>query len=401
MFVHFPTYVGTLRQALKPDRVTPQRAAYAGSLVVLHGAMYALGEAARAVDRVLYRDADQYVMEPPLFVAATPRSGTTYLYRLLALDEERFTHLKLHHTILPAISLHKATDGLARLNEALGGRLTRLTRRVDGMIFPPWENIHPIRLDGEEEDEAFFVFSLLSPGLYLLIPEIDQIRHAGFQDELPYEVRHRLAMDYRRFIRGHVYAAGGNRSALVKSALCGGRLGIWDMAFPDARFVHLVRHPYEAIPSAVSMFYSLWPSHTPVPKKSRETRVLAGMFIEWYRNLHEHAKKGTGRSLTIRYEDFVAEPLQTVERIYDAFGFQMSPQYMARLERQAGRERQFRSRHRYTLEDFGLEKREIYEALQDCFEEYGYDPEHASNGKTPVSAVPVSLRRSVAEDAQP
>ena len=42
-----------------------------------------------------------------------------------------------------------------------------------------------------------------------------------------------------------------------------GRIKTLQRTFPDARFIHLVRHPAESIPSHVSVFYPTWIKHSP------------------------------------------------------------------------------------------------------------------------------------------
>jgi hypothetical protein len=55
-------------------------------------------------------------------------------------------------------------------------------------------------------------------------------------------------------------------------------------AFPDATFVYLVRHPYDAIPSLMSLFHAIWSLYAPeIAKASPKSYAVAQMGFEYYR----------------------------------------------------------------------------------------------------------------------
>jgi hypothetical protein len=59
--------------------------------------------------------------------------------------------------------------------------------------------------------------------------------------------------------------------------------------------------------------------------------------------------------LTLGYEQLVADPRATIETIYAWQGWAITPALDAALAAAGERQRGFRSRHRYTLEQFGLD----------------------------------------------
>ena len=65
----------------------------------------------------------------PIYIVATPRSGTTFLHRLMCLDE-RFTWLKLYQTLLPSALLMKGMQLLSTLDRRIGSSLHRLNQRA-------------------------------------------------------------------------------------------------------------------------------------------------------------------------------------------------------------------------------------------------------------------------------
>src|SRR5688572_9207818 len=48
----------------------------------------------RLLDEIFYHGYKKIHIKQPVFIIANPRSGTTYLHRLVALDDERFTYTK-------------------------------------------------------------------------------------------------------------------------------------------------------------------------------------------------------------------------------------------------------------------------------------------------------------------
>jgi hypothetical protein len=332
-------------------------------------------EAGRMCDEVLYPDYRRQPVEKPTFIFANARSGTTLLHRLMCLDEERFAGFKLYESIFPSISYHRLIDRAAALDAPLGGQLHRLVQWVNARQLGGWEGIHTTGLDREEEDECLFVYTLDAPGLLLLFPYVDELPRAYWLDRADPAIRRRVMDYYEDCIKRQLYVRGGGRTFLNKNALFTGRVrSVWEK-FPDARFIYLLRHPYETIPSFLSMFYVTWGTHSPdIPKDSPEIRAFAQLAIDYYRYALECRREiPEEQFLLLQYRDLVANPRETVERVYEHFGLEMSDRYVARLREATSQARSHRSEHTYSLEEFGLTREYIYEQLGDLFEEFGFE----------------------------
>jgi len=365
MYVHARTLGWLTRRGVVGSGLTLKRGAYAMGFGLAHASLYGGVSVARWLDHVLYPDFRHTPVQPPVFVIATPRSGTTYLHHLLALDEERFTSFKLYQTLAPALVLERALNRLGALDRQAGLGLERLVDAIDRRLFTSWDGIHQVGLRADEEDENLFVYSLVSPALYMLFPSIGKLPEFVDIAGLGSEAIERLARDYRESVQRLVYLAGGERTALIKNVLLPSRLPVARLAFPEARYVHVVRDPRDAIPSAVSLFYAMWQSHSPaIAADSPATRELSRMFLEHYRMLCDEGKRQPqDRWVSVRFESLIEDPVGAVARIYDAFGFAMTPAFRARLEQAAANGRQFKSRHAYDLERFGLTEGDLREAL--------------------------------------
>jgi hypothetical protein len=332
---------------------------------------------ARALDDVLFPGWRDQPIEEPVFIFANARSGTTLLHRLMSLDEERFTYSRLYETLFHAVCVHRVIDAVAAADQTIGGGvLRRVVDEIDDRVFGFWRDIHPMGLYQAEEDEGYFLYSLYTPGLYPLWPYVRGFEAASWLDDQPPAVRERVMTDFEGAIRRLLYVQGRGRTLLSKSVFMPGRIHSFIDHFPDARFVYPVRHPYEAVASFVSMITAVWTQHSPeVPHDNLDAQALGDIAVRFYRHGWDARKRvAPSQWRTVRYTDLVADPRRTVLDIYAHFGMKPSPGYLARLDAETAKARQYRSKHRYTLADFGLDKERIVEPLRDVFDELGFAP---------------------------
>jgi len=366
--------------AFSRRKVTLVRTAFSAFTVGLYSLFYITVRIGHMLDDLFYRQYRAQEVRSPVFIISTPRSGTTFLHRLMCLDEEQFTYFKTYQTLLPSITLYRLLDLLSALDRRLARILPRLRAWIERKAFAGWRGIHPIGLDRAEEDEGIFLYTLHTPALYLLFPFVDELCQVQFTDNLPLEQRRRIMDYYRRCIQRHLYASGGDRTLLSKNVHSTGRILSLLETFPDARFILLLRNPYQAIPSLLSLFYAVWQVPSPdIPRQSPETQALAHMGYDYYRHLARVCKQiPEERFVCVGYEELVADPRSVVERIYQHFGLPMSEAFRVRLERATQQSRGYQSAHRYSLEEFGLDPKAIYRELKEIFETYGFAPSPAA-----------------------
>ncbi|HEX9166615.1 MAG TPA: sulfotransferase [Gemmatimonadales bacterium] len=342
---------------------------------VVVAALGLLGLAGMLLDELLQPGYRHARVERPVYIVATPRSGTTWLHRLLCLDPQ-FTWIKLYETLFPSALLMRLVQAVSRIDRLVGGPLHRSAGWISRKAFAGWEGIHHTGLDRAEEDEMIWLWPLLSPAIVLLFPWPADFPESFFPDRLPPSTRSRLARYYRRFLQRHQHVHGGARTLLAKNALMGGRVETVLEAVPDARFVLLVRDPAEAIPSMLSMFTVPWRAHSPgIRLDGPEVRSFAESAVTYYRRLQElRTELAPERLLAIRYDDLVADPGAQVERIYRHFGIALTEEVREELSAELARSRSHRSGHDYSLEQFGLSPAWVRERLPDVYEEWGFEP---------------------------
>ena len=327
----------------------------------------------RLLDSLLFPGWRKTHVEAPIYILATPRSGTTFLHRMMCADQQ-FSWIKLYHTIFPSVILYKLFVALGWLDSKLGSPLQRLVGVLEGQAFKGWEGIHATGLSKSEEDEQYWVYTLATPAALLLFPWLSEIDDVRFVDELESPRREKLGRYYYKNLQRHAYTTGPEQTLLAKNALAIGRLETQMEVTPDMRVVHLVRHPYEAIASMISMFTAPWKAHSPEKiADPKYTGQIATLLIDYYRYMLELQKNlPSDRYIEIRYENLIADPKGTVESIYQQFGIELGDAYQAWLTKETQKSREYKSTHSYSLQDFGLDEAVIAEEAADLFEHYGF-----------------------------
>lgn len=326
----------------------------------------------QALDHLLYPGFRRQPVRQPVFIIAPPRSGTTLTQTLLSLDEERFVHVKLYQTIFPAVCYQRLIQALVRLDARLGRPLGRLLGWLERRWFGGWDQMHKLRLNQPEGDDAFFLYCFVNEAIYLLFLHVEELWEAGFPDALPPAERRAVMRFYRRCLQRHLYANGPNKTLLSKGTHTSGALHGLLETFPDAKFITIIRHPYQAVASHVSVFYPVWRAHTPdLPKDSPVSKAYARLAVEWFKHLFGFRSQVPSQQYyCIDYRDLVRNPRETIEKLYAHFGWDLSETFRQRLEAATQAQRQFKSAHRYSLEEFGLSKQWIQQELGELLDFY-------------------------------
>lgn len=331
-------------------------------------------QAAQRADDTLHPEWRETPVDRPVFIFASARSGTTMLHRLLSLDESRWATIKLYQTVFPTVTVERMFEAV-RADPQLARLTSAIPRMLDRRFFEGWKGVHTMGLDEPEEDEALFVYAGTSPTLTLLLPYADEVGVTAELDSLPPEEREPILDYYEASLRRFLHASGGGRRLLNKNVFTGPRLRSLASRFEDGQFVFLVRHPYESLGSYLSMWYRAWEVHRPeIAKDSDESRAFARMALRHYReSLESRSVLGDDRLIVVRYDDLATDPERTVTRLYDRLGESMSPGFRAELHAATSRQRDYRSEHAYSLEEFGISRAWLREQVPEVYDEFGFD----------------------------
>lgn len=326
----------------------------------------------RLLDEILFFNYRKVSIKEPVFIISNPRSGTTFLHRLMALDEDRYNYTLLYHTVFTSVTLIKFIQLLGRLDQKIGGPLKKLVDLFESALFSGWKNIHPTGFDQSEEDEGMFILPLLSSAVCLVCPYMDELSYLTIPDRLPEFHRRRLKAYYESSMKRFAYATGQQKTILSKNVNSIGRMKTVLEVFPDAKVIYLIRDPKKAVPSFISMFSVTWKLHSPdIAEDAAPYQALGEVAIDFYNYFHEIKENLNSDNLTvIRYKDLIADPISTVQQIYQEFDIPFSPSFLECLTAETQRQRNYSSKHDYSLKRYGLSELTIKERLAKIYLNY-------------------------------
>ncbi|SMF47758.1 Sulfotransferase family protein [Alteromonadaceae bacterium Bs31] len=295
------------------------------------------------------------------FIVGIPRSGTTWLHRVMAADK-RYTSLTLWESILaPSISERYFYSAMARLLSPLGSA----AGAVSAKLLANFDAIHALRLNEPEED-----FLLFAPvhGCFLgvlLCPESPYYwQFAYFDQQLSVRLRRAYMSYYQRCLQKHLFFHGANRQLLSKNPSFTPMIESLRKQFPDASFIACVRNPQEAVASQLS---SLQPAMKFLGY-NQLSKSFCSQLTQMLRHYYQEIALKRRRELII--VDFVelCDHLEDLLiAIYRKMEQPISEEYALELKRFSDKGRRYKSKHTYKLEQFGLKENEISTKFKACW----------------------------------
>lgn len=245
---------------------------------------------------------------PPLFVLGHWRSGTTHLHNLLAQDTTHFAFANTYQVINPHTFL--TTEAV---NTRLFAGLLPDTRPMDNMA---------LAFDSPQEDEfAPLLMTGVSPYLGVSFPRRDAAYapYLSFRDAPPGEVE-AWGRAFTWFLKKLTFKYG--RPLVLKSPTHTARVRLLLRLFPDARFVHIHRHPYEVFQSFRHYYdTAMWFTYLQRP----DLDAIDDQILRRYTAVHDALFDDlplipAGRFHEVRYADLERDPVAVLGGTYDALG---------------------------------------------------------------------------------
>ena len=344
-------------------------------------ALRLLTKGCQGVDRLRALAVSSPTVEAPVFVLGHPRSGTTWLHRLLALDD-RFCTMRLWEGLLPSQTGH---DLVRCVQRGSRGKLTPLADRIDTALFTPLQSIHPTGLRSVEEDELLFLQSLAAAHVWHVFGA-PELRDEGWRrDTLPPERQVRMLRDYRRAVTQLLRHQSTSQIYLSKNPFFAGWISTLSTAFPRARFILLSREPADAVASLLMNVHTaqqqLDPAHAPRGPWSRALFERSVDLIRHVETVFETLPDE--RKFRVAYPTLVRHPSSTITSIYNHFGWTEAPQARAARADAVSEATRRIPRRVPRLRSFGIPAAELAARLSDC-EELRASLQQASS-KTGVS----------------
>jgi hypothetical protein len=173
-------------------------------------------------------------------------------------------------------------------------------------------------------------------------------------------------------VQRHLYVFGQHKHFLSKNPASSSKINEIYEIFPDAKIICMVRHPFEAIPSAISwVSYGFYQFNS--VDQTQLTEKILSIMSHWYTYpLAELDKRPHDSQAIETYDDLVKDPGEFMKRIYLRLGFNMSGVFHDFLADESEKAKRYKSKHDYSLEQYGLSKEQIVSDFQPVFERFGF-----------------------------
>ena len=319
------------------------------SRVFLRGAL-----AARLLSESAWRRHPEHAavqITRPIFVTGLPRTGTTALHRLLAADP---AHQGLELWLTAAPQPRPPRDSWAA--DPVFAQLQAVYEQHH-VEHPEFMGVHYIAADQVEECWQLLRQSMRSVSFECLAHLPTYSAWLAGQDWTAAYRRHRRNLQL-------IGLPDGGRRWVLKNPSHLLALDALLAVYPDALVIQTHRAPRAAIASACSLA-----AHATEGWSRTFTGGVIGrdQLELWARGLQHFTAARAGhdpaRFCDVGYDDFVADPLGTIESVYGYFGLPLSGTAAdeMRAAALAGADGGVAPAHRYALADFGLTGEQVDE----------------------------------------
>ncbi len=287
----------------------------------------------------------QEEIRKPLIIVGLPRTGTTVLFNLLALDPANRAPLSWETSNpypLPVAATYKSDP-----------RIAAMQKNFDNLysIVPNLKTVHEFAAELPQECVAILSHEFLGIEFPLTYDVPTFAKWMNRQSWLP-------ALQYHKLFLQYLQSGIKKERWVLKTP---GHLPVIDdllSVYPDACIIHTHRDPMKVMPSAASLCYELrcvgiddidpkkvgidqtaiWESHL---NKAMEVRQRLG--------------KDHKQFFDTQFEDVVRDPVALIQRIYQHFDIPFTEETKSKMDHyMENKPRDEHGKHHYTLDDFGL-----------------------------------------------
>lgn len=373
MYFDFATWARIPRLILaEPFR--PKRALFLWSLLLGLSLLSLVNLICLALDRILFPGHRSTPVDAPIFIVGNGRSGTTHIHRMLAADGERFSYFKTWELLLPSIVQHEVIGLLDALDRRLlGGLVRRRMRQTEDQTLEDVRKLHDWQSTGSEEDDFVMFTNWSSVSLTFPFPYVE-LEYLFWTDREPPDKRRRILGFYRSMLQRLLTCRGGGRIHCGKSPQFTLKMRALLEVFPDARFIVMLRHPYETIPSLLDLMSRYWRGMgAPEALVDASAKLLGEIQIAQYRHAVEVADElPDSQQVVVEFRDLLADPKSVVQQIYARFGLEISEDFDRYLEEERRAAKAFRSQHEFEPEGSGPARDRVHRELADLFDRFGW-----------------------------
>ena len=280
----------------------------------------------------------------PLIITGLPRSGTTFLHRLLDCDPT-IRSPSCWQTMAP----YPPDHGTDRRVEQTERELRTFARMAPG-----FRDVHPLtaRMPQECTEITAQVFQSLRFDTTFRIPS-----YLAWQDAHGHSLAYRF---HKRFLQHLQHQTQDDPERVQWVLKCPDHVFALDAlrsVYPDARIVFVHRDPLKVLPSVAKLTEIL---RQPFTRRQDPSEIGAQVTGRWHQGVEAmmQAAEHGDAICHIHYRDLTADPLGTITRLYDHFGMALGDEAVRGITAEMTRaKRGGYGRNVYRFADHGLDAR--------------------------------------------
>ncbi len=324
------------------------------------------------LDRIFFPQYRKIQVKKPIFIIGHPRSGNTFLHKLLTQTDE-FVAFQTWHILFPSLTAR----GLVK------PFINYLIKKNKSSLIPDRVG-HGVALDKIEEEELLFFHKLDTQFVWARSPlgfDDQENPEFRFHDLQPLSRRRNSINFFKGCLQRQIYYTG-KEQVILQTLQSVHRIKTILETFPDAKFIYLVRSPHETIPSHLSVLWflldlQLGVKNIPPDKLQRYIDRRYRYNIDLYRyfyDLQKNQEIDSDKVMIVRYDKLRSDLKKTFTEIVNFTGIEPSDELKQTVQQKDGSQKDYQRKHQLIkLEEFSLSQEQITKDFAFVFEEYGFN----------------------------
>ncbi|MFH2141410.1 MAG: sulfotransferase [Bacteroidota bacterium] len=317
-------------------------------------------------DYIFYPRFRKTKLSKPVFLIGHPRSGTTFMHRFIIENSDEFRSLNLYDMLFPSLTSKKVSKRW----------IPKMEKIAFDKLYDPV--IHKTGLyKAETEDVALFLRyfdGLLSWNYFFL--------HKNYKTEKDFEKkairklsRNKYIIYLRNVYKRNLYKS--DQRMLSKSfalIFCFNKI-VED--YPDGKIILMLRDPVYAIPSFISLVSGVQNKMNKLDKQSEEirNRFYSNFYktsLLYYKKFHEIVSRNDTNPnlLMITHKELMSDFDTAINKIILFYDMKVTEKLSAAISDQIKKQTVFKSKHEYSLNDFGLSEEQVREDFAFIYKNY-------------------------------
>lgn len=360
-----------------PARLTPKRILFLLGFFLTFPIVQLFNAICLLLDEIFFPGYRKVELKKPVFITGNFRSGTTFIHRVMARDEQFFC-FRTWEIMFPAIIQKETISLIGRIDRLMGSIFSKGLKRFESRFFHDFNKMHKVSLFSPEEDDKVLIHSFAHMDLIWFFPFFEEFKWLKEFDQLASpKDRKRVMTFYKKCIKRQAYFKGNKGHLISKSPLASSRINSLYEYFPECKIIYMVRNPLDVIPSMINMAHEILYSTINI-----ETGYQIPIFqdkiydtIKYYYTypLDQFELKPQNSYVVIKYEDLVREPGQVVQAAYQQLDLEFNTRFLNILKEEDEKMKNYKSSHIYSIDQNKLTREQIVSDLHDIFDRFAFD----------------------------